>query len=225
MGLDMKIALLVIAVGLDEDYIKRFEEYAKASESKYDFDIIIEKGQKQEKFYKSRLLNKHLRDLVNRYDFIIQTDIDLIIPPGLIERTVDKYLTNTINHSVLRKLDEDSIEKFNYEKFPWEEWLTRKHILCSGCWNGADSKTWKRSGGFNEEMFDWGGEDTEFMYRSRRRGIKWNVFYIYPLVHIWHPQRTQCRGDENMKLVSKFCKNHDFLFDTCGCRGGEDSLS
>ena len=208
------IALLVIAQNIEKKVVERFCNFANKSKDKHDFDIVIDYGG-GDVFSKSKLLNNNIKRLVESYKYIVQTDIDLIIPFGLVDKSL-QVLSNWDNpfiaHCVLRYIKEDAILGKEYEEFPWETWKSQDHTYCSGCWNMANSRTWKRSGGWNPEMFGWGAEDTEFRERSRRRGVNWRNIYDYPLVHIHHEPRSPKRGEENSKLADKFDKKEDFLF-------------
>ena len=149
--------IVAVAQGIDDEVVERFVRFTNNSQKMRHFDIHVECGDpSSNKFYKTRLLNDCMKSFIKRYDYIIQTDIDLIIPFGLVDKTV-RLATNDINmvHCVLRYIDPKEIDGLSYDRFPWERWLTQKKTYCSGCWNGATSAAWKRSGGWNLDMFGW----------------------------------------------------------------------
>jgi hypothetical protein len=205
--------IIAIAQGIENETIERFVRLTNNSQKMKHFDIHIETGNADaSKFYKTRLLNDCIKKYIKKYDFIIQTDIDLIIPFGLVDRTVKVAAAGcNMSHCVLRYIKPEEIEGLSYDKFPWQKWKTYKKTYCSGCWNGATSETWRKSGGWNPDMFGWGAEDTEFKNRSIRRGVNWKNIYDMPLVHINHPPRTPVRPKDNMKFAKVYGPKADFL--------------
>jgi hypothetical protein len=209
-----EVIIVVIAQGIDQSVVDRFVRFANCSKKNKDFDIHVESGNpNEEKFYKSRLLNKCINKFKNEYKYIIQTDIDLIVPYGLVDRTLKIASGSNANmvHCLLRYIEPEEIQDLEYDKFPWETWVRKERTYCSGCWNGATVEAWKKSGGWNSHMYDWGYEDTEFRERSKRRGIRWKNIYDMPLVHVNHPNRTPRRTRDNKDTIKKFKPRHDFL--------------
>lgn len=75
-----------------------------------------------------------------------------------------------------------------------------------------NSRTWKKSGGWNEDMIAWGYEDSEFFERSKARGIGWMIDSQFGLVHVEHPPRTKRNVEENRKAAQKYSTlNVDWL--------------
>lgn len=206
------VCIIVAAQGIPKKTIQRFKESVFASNPARKPIIMIKSG-KEKRFYKTKILNRCLREAIPKFKVIIQTDIDLIVPPGLINKTCAalKQQPNNCYHHFLRYVDPSEIKGKKYGQFPWNKWVNLKAEFCSGCWNGMTSKMWKKSGGFNEQMFAWGAEDSEFYNRTVRKGIHWIKKKSFPLVHINHPKRQQKRARENGILGKMFSDDTDWL--------------
>jgi hypothetical protein len=157
------IAIIVAAQNIPKETINRFNTCIRSSNTKYSYDIKI--GSSDEPvFYKTKILNRLLRECFDHYQVIIQTDIDLIIPPGLINKTFESVVNgkHTAYHHSLRYIDPKLIQDLLYKNYSFSEWVQLPSTFCSGCWNGMSCTTWKNTRGYNEKMFAWGYEDTEF---------------------------------------------------------------
>jgi len=206
------VCIIVAAQGISKKTIQRFKESIYNSKPTRTPTILVRSG-KEKKFYKTKILNRCLRDMMPKFEYIIQTDIDLIVPPGLINQTCNalKQQPNNCYHHFLRYVDPSEIKGKRYGQYPWSEWINLKADFCSGCWNGMTSKTWKQTGGYNEQMFAWGAEDTEFYNRTRRKGIRWMNKKSFALVHINHPRRQQRRQKENFASAQLFSDETNWL--------------
>lgn len=207
------IAIIAVAQNISQDIIERFKSSIKSSSPKYSFDILI--GTSDDKiFSKTKILNSLLRRTIDKYTVIIQTDIDLIIPPDLINETFEKTFNKDrfAYHHNLRYIEEKEIKKLDYLNYPFKKWIMLESKFCSGCWNGMSSKSWIKTKGYNEEMIKWGYEDTEFFNRSRRLGIFWIKTKSYPLVHINHQKRQTNNVSENTKIGNRYSDQTDWLF-------------
>ena len=197
------IAIVAVAQNIPEATTERFRTGVLNS-TKLPVSIVLARGPDTPHFYKTRLLNAAMRDLCKRFAVIIQTDIDVLVPPYLID-SANKLCSirpDALHHHRLRYITEDEIpKKCAYKDYPWKEWRRRKATLCTGCWNAGTAETWLRSGGWNEDMYDWGAEDTEFFNRTKRNGIRWTDNAHHALVHVAHLPRTTRRGKENMALA------------------------
>ena len=206
------IAIIVAAKGIDPAWVDRFKDSIVKSNPKHSVDIMIGQG-KDKKFYKTRIINHLIRKCMPLYKVIIQTDIDLLIPPLLIDRTYRALMNQPNNgfHHHLRYIEPEEVKGKAYKDYPWYRWVNLKSSFCSGCWNGMLSNTWAKSRGYNEDMFAWGSEDTEFYNRSRRLGIRWINCKDLGLVHISHPRRTKRRAQENFKLGNMYSDKTNWL--------------
>jgi hypothetical protein len=206
------IAIIVVAQNISKAIIKRFKLCAEKSCRSLKFDIYIGDS-KEELFYKTKILNSLLRKVVDRYSVVIQTDIDLVIPPGIIEKTFQRVMSHPdyAYHHVLRYVQEEDIQSNSYESYPWEKWRSVTPIFCSGGWNGMSSQTWLKSRGYNEKMYAWGYEDTEFYHRAKRLGIKWFKDDSFSLVHINHQPRQINRVEENTSIGDQYSDETDWI--------------
>lgn len=197
MGLP-EIGIIAIAQNIPKDIISRFTNSIKQSLPAYSYEILI--GSSDDPiFCKTKILNKLLRENFHRYQVIIQTDIDVLVPSALVNQTYEAVIggKQTAYHHSLRYIDPKEIKNLVYDKYPFKEWRNLPTSFCSGCWNGMSIESWKRSLGYNEDMIAWGAEDTEFFQRSMRLGIHWIKSNAYPLVHINHPNRQPNMAAEN----------------------------
>ena len=206
------ICIIVAAQGISSKTIQRFKQSVVSSGPNFTYDILV-KGGREKKFYKTRIINECLRKAIPHYKVIIQTDVDLIVPPRLINETMKALQEQPRNcfHHFLRYINPKEIKNKTYQQYPWGKWMELKPTFCSGCWNGMTSQMWAKSGGFNEEMYAWGSEDTEFYNRSKRKGIRWINRKNFPLVHVNHPRRQKKRAKENSKVGKEFSDQTDWL--------------
>jgi len=206
------VCIIVAAQGISKKVITRFRESVAASKPKCICDVMIKCG-REKKFYKTRIINDCLRKTLPKYKVIIQTDIDLLVPPKLIDKTFNMAMGQPSNcfHHFLRYVNPEEIKGKRYKDFPWHDWVHLKADFCSGCWNGMTGEAWKKSGGLNEDMFAWGAEDTEFYNRSKRKGIRWINCKDFALVHINHPRRQKKRAKENFEVGRLYSDQTNWL--------------
>lgn len=206
------VCIIAAAQGISKDVINRFRDCIKYSRPSVSYDVRIGNS-KEKKFYKTKILNQLLRDNLKNYSVIIQTDIDLVVPHGLIDFTCEmlrKQHNNGFHHN-LRYVDPQEIKGIVYKDYPWNRWKTLPTTFCSGCWNGMYSKVWRKSCGWCEDMFAWGSEDSEFYNRSLRKGIRWMKCDKFPLVHINHKPRQRKRANQNMSEAKKYSDKTDWI--------------
>jgi hypothetical protein len=206
------LAIIVVAQGIPQSVIDRFFSSIKESLPAYPYDILVGKSD-DSVFYKTKILNRLLSANMDKYNVIIQTDIDLVIPPGLINFSYESVAEakTTAYHHALRYVRQSEIAKLRYQKYPFSEWLKLPETFCSGCWNAMTPEVWKKSRGYNEDMSAWGYEDTEFFNRSRRLGVQWIKDKRFALVHINHPPRQKNRVSENTSAGDKYSDQTDWL--------------
>lgn len=209
-----RIALMTVANSVSADVVDRFVWGAKHSEQNIPFDIYIgDHKDETQKFYKTVILNDILRNILDKYDVLVQTDIDMLIPPNLIKRTLQFCsLRNNCFHCCFHHLNLKEIPNMKYKHINWNEIKKKKVISASGSWNGMNRDLWKKSGGFSEVIFNLGGPDSEFYMRTRSQGIVWTVVNTFPLCHISHKRRSpQRRGRKNLSLARKYPKSYNWL--------------
>lgn len=201
--------VIVVAEGIEQAAIDRFSAFLRASlQGAMSIDILFSGAGEPRtgEFNKSKHLNTLLREAIDSYQIIVQTDIDLIMPPKLIPHAISCVANHKglAYHHVLRHVEPAEIEGVEYKDFPFNEWKKRKFIYCSGCFNAMRSETWKQAKGYCEAMVEWGNEDTEFWNRSKRLGIHWMNDSNFGLVHINHPRRTRRNVEQNKQAGMKY---------------------
>lgn len=202
------IGILVVADGIGADVRQRFKHCLTASRPRASFDVLImgDLERNDRKFNKCKLLNKGLKQLFEgEYKIIIQTDIDLICPPSLIDKTFEVATKQKCCvHASMRRISPDEYNKYSqYSSYPFSRWSKIKPIYATGCWNGLLTEKWKLTGGFNEEMIEWGYEDRDWRERAMSAGIKWKDVHKFPLMHVDHPKRTKDVSMRNVEMAKK----------------------
>ena len=203
------IGFLVVSDGIGEDVRSRFQHCLQASKPRASFEFKImgdlERGEER-KFNKCTLLNQGLKQMFKcGYKVIIQTDIDLICPPSLIDKTFElAYKKHCCVHCAMRRVDPSELAKYkSYKDYPFNRWKKYKSIYATGCWNGLIPRLWKDSGGFNEDMTEWGYEDRDWRERAMLAGIKWEDLYRFSLMHVDHLRRTKNVSLRNVEMAKK----------------------
>jgi len=213
-----KIAILAVNNNLKTNIQERFIWSLKNSEKKIPFDIFLGGHSKStEAFRKTTIINDILRKITGSYSFIIQTDIDMLIPPNLIKITMDNLRTNNhcyhVNFHYVESNEMDTWMAKGYGSIPWGEINNRPVFHASGSWNGMSRESWIRSNGFCEAIYYLGGPDTEFFRRSMQRGIVWMQENALPLSHINHPRRAiPKQGKKNLSIAKRYPLDYNWLY-------------
>ncbi len=215
------VHIVSVAKNISDDIIERFSNSVKESKPSCQYCIkILGKNDISSRFYKSRLLNEGIRMCSgNLNDVIIQVDIDFLTPPLLIDYTLDQAKKGIMFHHETRYVSLSEIDGKTYDEYDWDSWSKLKPHFCSGGWNGMTVEKWMKSKGYNEMMYGWGGEDTEFYQRASKLGIKFVSCNKFPLVHVGHERRGGVRPKENMVLANKY-PNRNWIQD--GLPDGEE---
>ncbi|MCG3180035.1 MAG: hypothetical protein BIFFINMI_02389 [Phycisphaerae bacterium] len=182
-----QVGIVVVAYKLPKE-LERFSTHLTG----YRVEAITERDitfQDDGLFNKAACLNMGLKRLINEgCDIIIQTDVDLIIPPELVDYTAlhtgDKHLWCPRTTNVRRN---------------------------PGAFNALSSANWVRVGGFDERCKGWGGEDNILHTRCRELGIK-RVELPNCLTHIDHPDRVWRKSDRAKQNYSfRLSKQPNYL--------------
>jgi len=201
------VAILVVADGIPQDIRTRFKMCIDKSNPTASYDVLImgNVDSKEKVFNKCKMLNKGLKSIIGKYKVIIQADIDLIVPPMLIDKTFSLAMEKDVcvHHCMICIPPEEFNQHSDYDKFPLTKWKTFKKVYATGCWNGLKSSLWKKTGGFNEEMTNWGYEDRDWRYRAIACGIPWKDVYNFPLIHVNHPRRNRDVSKQNIDISKK----------------------
>jgi hypothetical protein len=217
MGIN--VGILVVADSIPQEIKDRFVNCIDWSEPKADYEIIMMENEREEgvPFNKCILLNDGLKNAFKRkFDVIIQTDIDLLVPPGAIDFTCEQAMGgNFCVHLPMIRLPKEVYENSNlkYKDYPWQEWVNMgQKQYATGCWNGLTPKAWSMTGGFNPHMTGWGFEDRDWRGRGLRNGVKWKDnwkwYKRFPLIHVNHPDRNPNKSKENKQVANKKVKSY-----------------
>ena len=182
-----KVGIIVIAVGIENPVIERFASTLDDSAIKpYTLKIVTSESYMENGLLnKSKALNDGLRQMLDNNDIVACTDIDMLIPPGLVQHTLDNLKRSTNLWAVCRNISEDKILPRE-----WKEWCNlplRK--TGTGSWNAMYKEDWFKSGGWDERLVGWGGEDEVFYARREQMGIKNIMCNQLPLMHVNHLSR------------------------------------
>ena len=204
------LAIFAIAQNISEETKNRHSECIRLSdpETEYDLYHIEDKDCKDKLFNKSKHLNRTIKELYNQYEVMIQCDIDLIVPPGLVDKTFEIAMADRccfynyhtrVNPETLPPLPE------GYDDIDWNSvYEENEQEKAAGCWNGMQGRYWIESCGFNEQMQGWGREDDDWRNRARRYGnIKFIDYNKFCLIHYNHPKRGSSYLRQNRNIEEK----------------------
>lgn len=210
-----QVGIFVVAQNIPTTIIERFKGCLEKSKPTVSYDVIILQTKNDEKhFNKSKLLNKGIKTLAKgQYETLIQTDIDLIIPHGLIDYSYNISKTGRVCfHNDMRKIDIERIPNFprlpsEYDKIDWSSFKSTPFIYASGCWNAMQYPYWWETGGWNEMMIEWGREDDDWRNRTKKNcDIKFIDSKKFELIHYNHAPRTKdlrWRNDRKAKEAAQ----------------------
>lgn len=183
------IGIVVAAQGVPEDDIKKFNGALATHKTKcsYIVEMVQDSPQPNELFSKPIAINQGLKKLLPQCKVVVQTDIDILIPPGAIDYTYDLISKSKFKHILWIK--SRTLNKFE-DSYPWDKW-TKLGIRerMSGCWLAMKVGDWWHLGGYNEDIWGWGSDDWELTTKATKRGYTHECAYHLPLMHINHEQR------------------------------------
>lgn len=206
------VGIMVVAQNIDRSIMDRFQECIHKSKPSctYDIHFLSSNDSLQKKhFNKSVLLNKGIKKLHKLgYKVIIQSDIDLIVPPGIIDKSLEMGIEpKTCFYNRHYRIDPKHLPKLpeEYEKLDFDD-LARRFPSenANGCWNAMTPDSWMSSGGYNEYMIEWGKEDDVFRSNAGKIfGISFINYNRFCLIHVNHPLRTKDMRKYNRAMDSK----------------------
>jgi hypothetical protein len=194
-----EVGILVVAQRIPEEIRFRFSECIRKSNPKVSYEIHMMHTKPKGPFNKSKLLNKGIKKYTRgQYEVLIQCDIDLVVPPGLVDKSYEVAKSGKVCfYNWHRRIDPKELPKLpdEYEKMDWERYMSFKTEAANGCWNAIQSQFWFCTGGYNEDMIEWGKEDDDWRRRAHSFGnVSFNNYNKFCLIHVNHPTRTKdCR--------------------------------
>jgi hypothetical protein len=206
------IAIMVVAQNISDEIKHRYAECVSKSKPNCSWDIhFLSSDDPSQKinFNKSKLLNSGIKNLYNKgYKVIIQSDIDLITPPGIVDKSLEIGLNlKTCFYNFHYRIDPRHLPKLpdDYQTIDFK--LLSKTFAsenANGCWNAMTPESWMASGGYNEYMIEWGREDDVFRSNAGNKfGIKFINFNQFCLIHVNHPPRTKDMRKYNRSMEEK----------------------
>jgi hypothetical protein len=133
-------------------------------------------------YNKSRMLNAGILQLAENCEVIVCTDIDMWVPPGLIDKSYALAREGKHVWCMARYIDRTMLFQSDL-----------LHVPCSekgkGSWNALSTENWFRSGGWNENMYGWGYEDDAMHLYIQQSGMQTVSITDLPLMHIAHGKR------------------------------------
>lgn len=151
---------------------------------------------------RARGLNRGIIKLANKCDVIVCTDIDLIFPKKIFDEVYIRCINNDWVWGVCRNVDSRKIQPR-----AWDEWLKLPlRETGKGGFNAMTPEMWYHIGGWNEDLYGWGGEDDDMHNRALHKKLNRYKMTNYPIMHVNHPQRTRKRGTENLKIAKDMGK-------------------
>ena len=207
-----RVGITAPAFNMDNKIQDRFKEFIRRSMDINDnlkVDIylpqleseVLHKSSKQ--FSRSKSLNSGIKELIDHgVDVIICTDVDMIIPPGLIRYSYNKAIQTNKNIFTMTRYIEELAFNNSYPDWKIFNQIPTAHSGYGG-FNAMIVDTWKKSGGLNEEASSgWGFEDIEFRERLIRKGIDTITLVNFPLLHINHPPRSNNQRETQRNNVN-----------------------
>lgn len=204
-----QIGITVIAYNIPQDVINRFtSNIQNESRPKLSYkieiitdpnDALYEHTDGHKYMCRAKGLNRGILKLADICEVIVCTDIDLIYPPGVFERTYEECMNNNWVWGVCRDI---SSKKINPRR--WNEWLNLPlREVGKGGFNGMHTQMWQHVGGWNENLYGWGGEDDDFHHRALHKKINRIRMTEFAIMHVNHPRRTRERGLKNLELAKR----------------------
>ncbi len=173
------IGVTAPAYGVPQEIVDRFVEHIPAGTQ-----TAVRMKPLAGIFNLARAKNRGVLELLDKCNIVVATDIDCLIPPGLLE-----VLPSHVQDGVAVWNPARNVYELNGDS--WDEWKAiplRKSG--KGSFVAMTSDDWRRSGGFDERYcHGWGGEDGAFLEHREAMGIRTERL-DYPLVHIMHPKRA-----------------------------------
>ena len=195
------VGVAVPAYGVPQEVVERFMQNIPGG-----VPVAVHNRPVAGVFNLARAKNRAIRELLDTCNIVAATDIDCLIPPGLLES-----LPNQVKDGVAVWNPARNVHELNGDS--WDQWQKlplRK--TGKGSFVAMTSDDWRKTGGFDERYcYGWGDEDIAFARRRKAMGIR-TTQIDYPLVHIMHPRRewvgSRKRRRRRPKIPSEYTVNY-----------------
>jgi len=143
--------------------------------------------------------NRGITALLPHCRVIVCVDVDCLVPPGLIEATMETVRNSRAVWCMCRNVDADEVDdppnlpsRGGFGPFTYHP----KRTGGFGSWIAMTAVDWIKIGGWDERLTEWGGEDELVKERRAVMGINTEML-DFLLLHVNHPARG---GDPNWRL-------------------------
>ena len=137
--------------------------------------------------------------LLGKCSVIVCVDVDMLIPPDLVAYTLANVQDGKALWAKCRNL-----ELKQEDKLTWTDWLKLPvRESGTGSWVAMTTSDWLKTGGWDERLTGYGGEDDALVIRRKEKGIETRVTCDFPLMHVNHLARhnqTTKERLENLEL-------------------------
>ncbi len=190
------IGIVVAAVGIPEEICSRFMETLKTTTPE---GVVCTIVTETEDFTRSKCRNQGIRSMLGKCRVVVCVDVDMLIPPGLVQ-----YALKTVEDGKALWAKCRNLELALISALHWDEWKSLPvRESGTGSWVAMTVADWLKTGGWDERLTGYGGEDDVLVTRREEQGITTEVTRDFPLMHVNHSDRDQRTTESrlaNLKL-------------------------
>lgn len=181
------VGIVVPAVGIPKHIITRFVDTLRRSSPHTPYTLHLEQTPEPAAFNSSKPKNRGIRALMTQCKIIACTDIDMLIPPGLVSYSAAHVEDGTALWAVCRNIDGQDALRGDWRK--WQQYPLR--WTGTGSWIAMTVADWCKTGGWDERLTGWGAEDDVLAERRKMAGIRDHVVTNFSLMHVNHAPRQK----------------------------------
>jgi hypothetical protein len=178
---------------MDDALVDRFVGCLQRSAPDTAYRLHVERESTGETLCRSMARNRGITALLPHCRVIVCVDLDCLIPPGLVEATLETVADGRAVWCLCRNVEVDRVgNPIDFDQL----WFLPKRTAGFGSWVGMTAADWIRIGGWDERLTQWGGEDE--LVKERRAAMNIETRLLdFPLLHVNHPARD---GDPGWRL-------------------------
>ncbi len=192
---DRPLGIVVAAVGVCDKVVSLFVDtlHKAADVGSFELCMVTE----VDDFSRSRARNKGIVSLFAKCRTIVCTDVDMLVPPGLVTYTQHGVQLGTALWAKCRNISELAARSFD-----WDAWVSLPiREGGTGSWVAMTVSDWLKIGGWDERLTGHGGEDDILALRRREFGIETAEVRTFPLMHVEHlPRDYRTPGGNQVNL-------------------------
>lgn len=184
------IGIVVPAVDVPEYLVRRFADTLARSRPRTAYRLQVQRRADADGFRITRSKNRGILALMDRCKVIVCTDIDMLVPPGLVDYTARHVAKGRCLWALCR-----NIEPLWAAGRRWQRWLQiPPRRTGKGSWIAMTVDDWCKTGGWDERLEGWGGDDDVLARRRAEVGIEDVPTTAFPLMHVNHRPRDADAG-------------------------------